>query len=242
LISTCFDTLQQRIVCGESQPGVRLVERVVSQEFGVSRSVVRESFVRLASCGLVELTPDAGAKVSALNEARVLDAFFFREGVESIAAEQCAMRMSRVETERLVRLAERFEAEYQIRLAGKPDHLDALDVSFHGMISEGSGNHLAQRAWDTAMMHFFRGARMPPDELRDDARRAIVEDHLQIAVAIKAGDAAEAGLRMKQHLQHGRALFIAYSQRHTAVNSAPLLPSMFSHLLRPENSNPQPAS
>src|SRR3954471_16312812 len=71
-------TMQDRIVSGKIPPGLRLVERALCEEFGVSRGIVRESIVRLSSYGLVETAPDAGAKVSALTDAHVIDAYLFR--------------------------------------------------------------------------------------------------------------------------------------------------------------------
>lgn len=216
LSAKLLTTMQERIVSGKIPPGRRLVERALCEEFGVSRGIVRESFVRLSNCGLVDLAPDAGAKVSALTDEHVMDAFLFREGVESIAAEQCAQRMSRQQTEQLERLAARFAAEYDAHLAGQPNQLQQLDITFHRTIVEGSGNALVRRAWDTAMLHFFRGIRTPPQELMREAREACVDDHVAIAAAIKGGSAEEAGQKMKRHLEHGRSLFLHYT-RHRVV-------------------------
>ena len=68
LSSQLLSTIQDRIVSGEIPPGTRLVERALCEEFAVSRSVVREAIVRLANSGLVSITPDAGATVSALTD------------------------------------------------------------------------------------------------------------------------------------------------------------------------------
>ncbi|MDB6127427.1 MAG: GntR family transcriptional regulator [Verrucomicrobia bacterium] len=223
LSSTLFSTIQERIVSGKIPPGLRLVERDLCEEFGVSRGIVRESIVRLSNSGLVETAPDVGAKVSAFTTAHIIDAFLFREGVESIAAEQCAVRMNREQAAALELLAQRFAAEYAAHSAGRPNQLHQLDVSFHRAIVEGSANALIRRAWDTAMLHFIRGVKTPPAELVNEARVAIVDDHLAIAAAIKAGSAAEAGLKMKRHLQHGRSLFVQYSQRNLPIDASSLL-------------------
>lgn len=183
----------------------------------MSRSVVREAIVRLANSGLVSITPDAGATVSALTDSHVLDAFLFRESIESIAAEQCALRMNREQAGELEEMASRFAAEFEARRSGRPDQLARLDLAFHRMIAEGSGNELVRRAWSTAMLHFFRGVKTPPEELTAESRVAIVDDHVAIAAAIKAGAAIEAGLKMKQHFQHARALFIRYSRLAASV-------------------------
>jgi DNA-binding GntR family transcriptional regulator len=75
------------------------------------------------------------------------------------------------------------------------------------------------------MLHFFRGVKTPPEELAKDAHISIVDDHKAIAAAILAGSAEEAGLKMKQHLQHGRALFIQYALRKVPLEGGSLLSS-----------------
>src|ERR1700684_1968969 len=96
-----FD-LEARIVEGALPGGFRLIERVLCSEYTVSRTVVREALLKLASRGLIVIVPDAGATVVPLVESKVRDAFTFREAIESAAAEQCAVRMNREETQALL--------------------------------------------------------------------------------------------------------------------------------------------
>lgn len=46
--------LETQIVNGTRGPGARLDERALAEEFGVSRTPIREAFRQLASIGLVE--------------------------------------------------------------------------------------------------------------------------------------------------------------------------------------------
>ena len=47
-------TLESQIIEGSRAPGVRLDERSLAEEFGVSRTPVRETIRNLASMGLIE--------------------------------------------------------------------------------------------------------------------------------------------------------------------------------------------
>jgi len=58
-----LDTLGQRIVDGELSPGVVVRPETVAEEFGVSRSVVREALRVLQSLGLVEPRQRVGTQV-----------------------------------------------------------------------------------------------------------------------------------------------------------------------------------
>lgn len=204
-----YQALQGRIVGGKLAGGTRLVERNLCEEFGVSRAVVRESLIRLAGCALVDVIPDAGATVNDVSESRIMDAYAFREAIESAAAEQCATRMNREQAEALVETAERFEAGYEAQRRGRPHGLGGLEDEFHGAIIRGSGNEFLRRGWEIARMHLYRGIQGHPDvTLSGEARVATVDDHLAIARAIRQGDAARAGRAMKEHIQRGRSLLL----------------------------------
>jgi len=203
-----FD-LEARIVEGTLAGGFRLIERVLCSEYGVSRTVVREALLKLASRGLIILVPDAGATVVPLVESKVRDAFIFREAIESAAAEQCAARMNREEAEALLAIAAQFGAEYDRRARGEPSRIHDLEEEFHRSVVEGSKNDFFINNWQQAKLCLFRGVRVQPEELLKPEKREIsVDDHLAIARAIAAGQAEEAGLLMRRHLRSGRDLMI----------------------------------
>ncbi|MFC7587290.1 FadR/GntR family transcriptional regulator [Nonomuraea antimicrobica] len=101
------ERLKARILAGEIAPGQRLpTESSLIQEFGVSRTVVREAVSRLQAAGLVETFQGRGSFVLALPPSTafsveaaqvrthrdVLDMIDFRIGVESEAAGLAAER------------------------------------------------------------------------------------------------------------------------------------------------------
>jgi DNA-binding GntR family transcriptional regulator len=49
--------IRRRIIAGEIPPGVMLSELALAEEFGVSRTPVREAFKQLQTEGLVEIRP-----------------------------------------------------------------------------------------------------------------------------------------------------------------------------------------
>ena len=64
------DRLRDLIVQGHLAPGVRLNERLLTGQLGLSRTPLREAFKVLATEGLVELLPNRGAIVSQLDPLR----------------------------------------------------------------------------------------------------------------------------------------------------------------------------
>ena len=62
-----YQELKKRIIDEELAPGQWLVEKDISDDFGISRTPVREIFRRLTSDGLLELKPTKGYLVRKLN-------------------------------------------------------------------------------------------------------------------------------------------------------------------------------
>jgi DNA-binding GntR family transcriptional regulator len=77
-----YAELKRQIVNLELPPGTPLSEKEVSVAFNVSRTPVRESFVRLAQEDLVLVLPQRGTRVSLIDPEMVLEAQFMREQLE----------------------------------------------------------------------------------------------------------------------------------------------------------------
>lgn len=68
LTETVEERIREMIVSGSLEFGQQITERQLSDQFGVSKTPVREAMVRLASEGLVEIKPRAGNFVFAPTE------------------------------------------------------------------------------------------------------------------------------------------------------------------------------
>ena len=77
-----YTTLKQLILSLKLPPGTAISEKEISLEFNVSRTPVRESFVRLAQEGLLEVYPQRGTYVSLIQVDLVEEARFMREQLE----------------------------------------------------------------------------------------------------------------------------------------------------------------
>jgi DNA-binding GntR family transcriptional regulator len=86
--------IRDMIIEGELAPGPRISERELCARFGVSRTPLREALKVLASEGLVELTPNRGARVIRLTEADARDMFEVMGTLEGLAGELAAARIT----------------------------------------------------------------------------------------------------------------------------------------------------
>ncbi|MGH6617990.1 MAG: GntR family transcriptional regulator [Alphaproteobacteria bacterium] len=86
--------IRDMIIEGELTPGPRISERALCDRFGVSRTPLREALKVLASEGLVELTPNRGARVIPLTEQDAEDMFEVMGTLEGLAGELATQQIT----------------------------------------------------------------------------------------------------------------------------------------------------
>lgn len=77
-----YQLLRDQILDLELKPGTNLSEKDISEKFQVSRTPVREAFLRLAQEGLLEIYPQKGTRVAYIDLSLVEEARFMREQLE----------------------------------------------------------------------------------------------------------------------------------------------------------------
>lgn len=77
--------LRDHIVEGNLADGARIPERLLCQQFGISRTPLREALKVLASEGLIDLLPNRGARVRPLRPQDICELFDVMGGLEALA-------------------------------------------------------------------------------------------------------------------------------------------------------------
>jgi DNA-binding GntR family transcriptional regulator len=170
-----------------------LPEDTVGEEFGVSRTVVRQALTRLQAEGLVENRPNRGAFVAtpSLEEARQI--FEMRHCLEREVISRLTGRISLSELETLdahVTQEERLRGKdgpVSIRLAGE----------FHILLAELTGNAILAR-YVAEMVS--RSSLILAVYSRTHSSDCAVEEHREIIRALRDGNATEATAVMGAHL------------------------------------------
>ena len=81
--------LREAITLGALKPGQRIVERVMCEQLGVSRTVIRECIRHLESERLVTTIPNAGPTVATLSAADISEIYAIRALLEAGAVRCC---------------------------------------------------------------------------------------------------------------------------------------------------------
>jgi DNA-binding GntR family transcriptional regulator len=204
VIHRLVEGLTLAISQGQLLPGQRLVEADLQEEYGVSRSSVREALQMLQASGLVVIAPNKGAAVRSLNANEINELFAVREQLEGLAARLAAVALqkpSRAQRKALQQLMQRMERQSR---QSDAQAYNLLNREFHQMLLALSGNTQLQRIVAQLNMpilvHQFRGFMLPDNQLASHT------DHVQIAQALLAGEAAQAQRLMQKHVRSGLKL------------------------------------
>lgn len=139
------DTIRKAILSGELEPGQALVERELSEQFGVSKTPVREALIGLVSTGLVNQSQYRGMTVQTVDPELVRSVVETRDLLEPPAVGLAAGRVDDAELTEARRLLD--EAAEQGR-RGAWVELQLLNRSFHRHLYLPCGNPLLCRYLD----------------------------------------------------------------------------------------------
>jgi DNA-binding GntR family transcriptional regulator len=187
--------IRRLILNGTYRPGERIKEAEVAKALKISRSPVREAVMNLASEGLIELHPQRGAFVRALEAGEVRDLFEVREALEVRAVRLAARRVELADLEPLLGLLKETE-----RALGEDDGIYPSDLDFHVGLAKLSGNE-SLAAYVSRVSSQLRLARVRSSAEPGRANRAYGE-HLAVVEAVAAGDPEKAESALKFHLRN----------------------------------------
>ena len=189
-----YRALRRAIIEQALKPGMKLPEDSIGEQLGVSRTLVREAFNRLAVEGLVELKPNRGASVAypTLEEAR--DVFDVRRGLERMVAETLAGRLT---AEQAGELEDHVRQEEGVMGRDGPESI-RLAGEFHIRLAEMTGNALLLRYVQEVSS---RCSLILAIYGRPHSSECAVSEHRQLIEALRAGDKERAAELMDHHLQ-----------------------------------------
>ena len=87
------DQIEEAIVSGTYRPGDRLEEQSLAEQYGVSRTPVREALRQLQEAGLVDIKPRRGAAVTIVGPSELIHMFEVMGGLEAMAGRLASRRL-----------------------------------------------------------------------------------------------------------------------------------------------------
>jgi DNA-binding GntR family transcriptional regulator len=178
----------------EQADEVRLDERQLAQDLGISRTPVREAMAQLEREGFVRSVPRRGVYVVRKTKQEVIELITAWAALESMAARLITQIASEAEIARLRAMFATFENG---TLHAKLDEYSEVNIEFHQTIIRMSRNRVLIDLAENLFTHMRMIRRKTIGE-KDRADRSI-RDHMNIIEALEARDTARAEALVRDH-------------------------------------------
>lgn len=194
------ELLRQRIFSRELEPGGWIDEMKIAEEYGISRTPLREALKVLAAEGLVTMKVRRGAYVTEVSQQDLADVYHLLSLLESDAAGVAAERATEAQLHTLQLLHAELEAA---AIPGQVDreHFFAINERFHMQLLA-----IANNRWRDQMVADLRKVmklNRHNSLLKSGRIDESLREHRALMAAIVARDPAAAMARMREHFSNG---------------------------------------
>src|SRR3954470_20335098 len=180
------ELLRQRIFCRELEPGSWIDEVKLAQEYGISRTPLREALKVLAAEGLVTMKVRRGAYVTEVSERDLAEVYHLLALLESDAAAVVAKTANEAQLAQLQGLHDELEAA-----TGDRDRFFALNERFHMKLLEVAANRWRDQL--VADLRKVMKLNRHNSLLKAGRIAESLAEHRRIMKALKARDAGGGG-------------------------------------------------
>ena len=191
-----YEELKRNIMSMKLEPGQTMSTQEIATKLNVSRTPVREAFLRLQSEGLVEMIPQRETMVSKISLKRVEQEKFIRECLE-MGVIRKFMDKSGCEVEE--NMAELIQL--QKKCGEEKDFVGFLeaDDQFHKVLFDVTGQEMAWETIASRNGHYNRLRILYVQ--RDIAMQESIEQHHKIATLLESGSREEAARALSSHVR-----------------------------------------
>lgn len=134
-----YENLRYRIITQQLAPGEQLKDREIMEYYGIGRTPLREVFLELQSEGLIKRVPRSGTWVAPMDLHFLKQVTEIRIGLESIAGEYAAERITSQQLMELERILAKVSA-IEIDDNSNQEELLTYESAFHDVIYSSTGN------------------------------------------------------------------------------------------------------
>lgn len=173
---------------------IRLDERKLAQDFGISRTPVREAMAQLESEGFVRSVPRRGIYVVRKTKREVIEMITAWAALESMAAR---LMTEKATDEEIAGLRRMFVTLERGQVQAKLDEYSEANIEFHQTIIRLSHNQVLINLAENLFTHMRMIRRKTIGE-KDRVERSI-HDHINIIRAIEQRDTERAGELVRDH-------------------------------------------
>ncbi len=197
LADKVYNIVKRQILNGELKGGMIIPEEHFAQQFGVSRTPIREAIRRLAEYGLVVLKPRSHATVYKFDEKQAADTAKVRLALEMLTIDLLTVKLVNSRIEELSRLAA--DCQYFLSIGNRAE-LFMHDSMFHLELVKCTNNEALYSMYERldSKVHLLRISK----NFSDDVLSKILHQHILLLQALKSNDIAACREIMTMHVKH----------------------------------------
>ncbi len=202
-----YEVTKELILSGELAAGALLSEGDIAERLAVSRTPVREAFLRLETEDLLRLIPKRGAVVVPVAPTEAADILDVRMSLETGAVRRLTAPGADL-TDLLAELGASIERQRELAAARDVAAFAEVDARFHRSIVEAAGNVVAARFYASLA---DRQRRMTIGAVggRPERLSTLVREHRALAARVRRRDAAGFAEALQAHLDNTHAVLHA---------------------------------
>lgn len=189
-----YERIRDDIMNMALEPGMDVSVQKLSERYGVSRTPVRESLVRLQQSGLVEIYPQRKTVVSKIDLQRVHEEWFIRTSLESAVVDEFIYKCSELVADTMQALINK-QKKYMSKEHFREFYV--VDNRFHQLIFETAGENLSWSTIEEVASHYNRVRLLHGKMVGVEAIG--IEDHEKIVEAARKRDAKTMRAVMLEH-------------------------------------------
>ena len=201
------DRLQTLIINSELKPGAKVPEKELCDQFGVSRTPLREALKVLASDGLVRLEPNRGAWVTQVTEEEVAEVFPVLGALEALSGELACKHISDAEIEDVRALHAEMIESYERR---DLDAYFSINQKIHRAILMAARNGTLATSCQALSLRMQRARYLA--NMTDGRWFDAVQEHEKILEYLVARDGQNLAVTLLNHMEAKRASVVKWLQ------------------------------
>lgn len=191
------DRLQLLIISNRLEPGAKVPERDLCEQFGVSRTPLREALKVLATDGLVRLEQNRGAWVTKITASEVNEVFPILGALEALSGELACRHISNGEIKNIRKLHDLLMKNYENR------NLDAYfktNQKIHRAILLAAKNSTLINYWQALTIRMQRARYLA--NMSDDRWAEAVDEHEKIMLFLEKRNGQKLAMTLIEHMKN----------------------------------------
>ncbi len=191
-----YALIRKAITTGRFAPGQRLSERELAEQYGLSRTPIREVFRYLIQEGLIIYKPNSGYRIIPLTEDLAKHIMLLRETLETMAARLVMQRDPQGTAQAMKKTLPQARAAYR---EGKLAELISANQNFHQLLVEKAGNPILETMYQ--ILQGYIGLMMSVSLSWPRRPAETFKEHEQIVNALARRDLGKLEKAIGQHIR-----------------------------------------